>query len=61
MCESSSIYNRKWNSVKRIIIWIDSKDDVVEQVGKSIKSLLSGLELKYKIVDIGELVEKESE
>jgi hypothetical protein len=47
--------------VKRIIIWIDSKDDVVEQVGKSIKSLLSGLELKYKIVDIGELVEKESE
>jgi hypothetical protein len=49
------------DNVKRIIVWIDSKDDVVEQVGKSLKNLLSSLELKYKIVDIGEIVEKESE
>jgi hypothetical protein len=49
------------DNVKRIIVWIDSKDDVVEQVGKSLKTLLSSLELKYKIVDIGEIVEKESE
>jgi hypothetical protein len=47
--------------VKRIIVWIDSRDDSVEQVLEKLKEFLAQTGLRYKIVDTCELIElKES-
>jgi hypothetical protein len=43
--------------VKRIILWVDCKDDGVEQVRERLEDFLAQLELRYKIVDTCELAE----
>jgi len=43
--------------VKRITVWIDSKNDTVEQVLEKIKEFLVQNRLRYKIVEICELID----
>lgn len=41
--------------MKRIIVWVDSKDEDTEQVCKRLEKLLSSVARGYKIVDVCEL------
>jgi len=43
--------------VKRITVWIDSKNDGVEQIHKRLKELLAQNGIRYKIVETCELIE----
>lgn len=43
--------------MKRITVWIDSKNDTVEQVLEKLKGFLVQNGLRYKIVEICELIE----
>lgn len=45
--------------MKRIIVWIDSKDDSVEQVREKLEEFLAQIGLRYKIVEECELIEPE--
>jgi len=45
--------------MKRIIVWVDSKSDNVEQARERLKEFLSSLELRYTIVEECELIEPE--
>ena len=47
--------------MKRVTLWIDSKDQSVEQVLEILEGLLAELGLRYKIVDTSKLIESESE
>lgn len=46
--------------MKRIVVWIDSKDDDVKRVRRRLEKLLSSLGLWYNIVDVCELVLEDS-
>ncbi len=46
--------------MKRVTLWIDSKDETVEQVRKKLGDFLARMGLRYKIVDTSELIESES-
>jgi len=43
--------------MKRIIVWVDSKSDNVEQARERLKKFLSSLGLRYTIVEVCELIE----
>jgi len=43
--------------VKRITVWIDSRSDTVEQVQEKLKGFLVQSGIRYKIVEICELIE----
>lgn len=43
------------DELKRIIVWVDSKDEDAEQVCKRLEKLLSSMGRGYKIVDVCEL------
>jgi hypothetical protein len=43
--------------VKRITVWIDSKDNSVEQVRERLKGFLAQNGLRYKIVETCALIE----
>jgi hypothetical protein len=45
--------------VKRITVWIDSKDDSIEQVREKLKGFSAQTGLRYKIVETCELIEPE--
>jgi hypothetical protein len=45
--------------LKRITVWIDSKNDSVEQVRERLKEFLAQTGLRYKIVETCELIEPE--
>jgi hypothetical protein len=47
--------------MKRIIVWIDSKDEAVEQVREKLKDYLSAQGLQYKILESSELIETETD
>ena len=47
--------------MKRVTLWIDSKDESVEQVCEKLEDFLARMGLRYKIVDISKLIESESE
>jgi len=41
--------------MKRVIIWIDSKNDKLDQVMMKIRKSLNSFKVNYSIVDISEL------
>lgn len=43
------------DKLKRITVWIDSKDENIEQVCKRLEKFLSSVGFLYKIVDVCEL------
>jgi len=45
--------------MKRIIVWVDSKSDDVEQACERLKKFLSSTGLRYTIVEVCELIEPE--
>jgi len=45
--------------MKRIIVWVDSKSDNVEQAREALKKFLSLAGLRYMIVETCELIEPE--
>lgn len=47
------------SNLKRITVWIDSKNDTVEKALEKLKEFLVLNGLKYKIVEICELIEPE--
>jgi len=48
------------DKLKRIIVWIDSKDNDVERVRRRLEKLLSSMGLSYNIVDVCELMFEDS-
>jgi len=47
--------------VKRITVWIDSKNDIIEKVIEKLEEFLVQNGLRYRIVEICELIEPPSE
>jgi hypothetical protein len=47
--------------VKRITVWIDSRDESVEQVREELKKYLAKAGLTYKILENSELIGSENE
>ena len=45
--------------MKRIIVWVDSKSDNVEQAREELKKFLSSFGIRYTIVEVCELIEPE--
>ena len=45
--------------MKRIIVWVDSKNDDVEQVRKRLKKFLNSMGVRHTIVEVCELIEPE--
>lgn len=45
--------------MKRVIIWVDSKSDKVEEVREKLKKFLSSMGLRYTIVEVSEIMEPE--
>jgi len=45
--------------MKRIIVWVDSKNDNIEQARERLKEFLSSVGLRYTIVETCELIEPE--
>lgn len=43
--------------MKRITVWIDTKNESVEQIREKLKKFLAEMRLRYKIVEICELRE----
>lgn len=43
------------DELKRITVWIDGKDNDVEQICKRLEKLLSSVGLQHKIVNVCEL------
>jgi hypothetical protein len=43
--------------MKRITVWVDSKNDDTKKVCKRLKKLLSSMELRNTIVEVSELAE----
>jgi len=43
--------------VKRITVWIDSKNSSVEQACEKLREFLAQMGLRYKIVEMCELIE----
>jgi truncated hemoglobin YjbI len=44
--------------MKRIIIWVDIKNEEFEQVLEKFKKSLNSMGIKYSIVDVHELIEQ---
>jgi predicted DNA-binding transcriptional regulator len=42
--------------MKRILIWVDVKNEELEQVLKKLKESLNSIGVKYNIVDVYELI-----
>jgi len=47
--------------MKRIIVWVDSKSDKVEQARERLKKFLRLAGLRYTIVEVCEFIEPEAD